>query len=90
MKLVLGDLGFGFRNIDDLMSPILAARMVGVSREICAATATRFREDRDHQLGLFGGYQISVASFVARLPAGLALLGFHGRPSLRFGSRSVR
>jgi len=89
MKLVLGDLGFGLRNIDDLMSPILAARMVRVRREICAATATRFREDRDHHIGLLGGYQISVGSLVTRLAAWFAFLGFHGRPSLRFGSRSV-
>jgi hypothetical protein len=85
MEVVFGDFRLGLRNINDLMSPILTGRLVGVQTERFSAMIARFGKHMDELIYLFGRYQISVGTLVTRLAAWLALLGLLRRPSLGFG-----
>jgi hypothetical protein len=88
-KLVFGDLRCRLRDVNNLMTPVFAARLVRVRRQRCAAMSARLREDRDDQVGLIGRYQVPVLPFVAGLTTWFALLGLLWRSSLGLGRRSI-
>jgi hypothetical protein len=71
------------------MTPILPGRLFGIGDEDCATMSTRFGKDRDDFVYLFDRYQVPVGPLVTGLATGIALLGFHGRPSLGLGRRSI-
>jgi len=89
LKVVFGDFRFGLRNINDLMTPIFAGRMVGIRGQQCAATITCVWKHWDYLVDIFGRYQVPVGPLVTRLAAGIALLGFHRGASFGLGSRSI-
>ena len=89
-ELVFGHLRFRLRDVNNLMTPVFSARLVRVWGEGCPAMSTRFREDRDDQVGLVCRYQVPVLSFVTGLAAWFAFLGLLRRSSFGLGGRSVR
>jgi hypothetical protein len=89
MKLVFGDFGLGLGNIHDLMPPILAGVQVGLRGEDRTTVLAGVGKDGNDPIDLFNGNQVSVGPFVAELPAGFALLGFHRTPWPRFGRGSI-
>jgi hypothetical protein len=78
-----------FRNINDLMTPILAACMVGIGVQLSAAVFACDRKYGNDPVNLFNGNQIPVGTLVTGLTTGIAFLGFLGTSRSELGTRSI-
>jgi hypothetical protein len=87
--VVFHDFRFGFGNVNNLMTQILAGRLIDAGMERSAAVVAHIRKERDDVVDLVHRYQVSIGPLVTRLTSAITFLGLLRRSWPQFGLGTV-
>jgi hypothetical protein len=90
-QMVFGNVRHDRRNVDHLITEILAQQLTGAGAGLkpTVAVCTRFGKDILDHVGVLWRYHLSVVTLVTRLPSRPTFSRFLGPPGLWLGRRTI-
>jgi hypothetical protein len=88
-KAILGHVRLGLGNVHHLIAKVFPFLRIITTSQGSVATHTLRRKNLFNQIHFINGHEVSVLSFVSRLPSTRALLRFLGTPGFGLGSQGI-